>query len=143
MTPFKPRSRRKGVKGRYVKGVMNANEQAFAKVLDEMKLNGQVLWWAFEAITLKLAPKTTLTLDFAVIHSDLQFVFYEVKSGQKSGRPFVQGDAMPKMKMAAEKFPHFPIIVTWTHKNYGRKYEEIGAHGGGVEDALDTDDGEV
>ena len=132
MTPAVNRFTRrhsKGAKGRYVKGVMNANEIAFAKVLDEWKANGQVLWYAFEAVTLKLAPKTTVTFDFLVVHADLSLVFYEVKSGQKTGKPFTQGDAVVKMKTAAALFPHIPIIVTWVHKTYPRKYKEIGAHG--------------
>lgn len=121
--------RAKGAKGRYVKGVMNANEQAFAKVLDEWKLNGRILWYEFEGITLNLAPRTTLTIDFAVVHDDLSMALYEVKSGQKTGKPFTQGDAVVKMKMAAAKFPHIPIIITWVHKTYPRKYKEVGAHG--------------
>ena len=119
----------KGAKGRYVKGVMNANEIAFAKVLDEWKVNGQVLWYAFEAVTFKLAPKTTYTPDFMVVHADLSLVAYEVKSGQRTGKPFTQGDAVVKMKLCAELFPHIPLIVTWVHKTYPRQYKEIGAHG--------------
>ena len=121
--------RAKGAKGRYVKGVMNANEQAFAKVLDEWKLNGKVLWYAFESVTFKLAPKTTYTPDFLAVHDDMSLVAYEVKSGQRTGKPFTQGDAVVKMKLCAELFPHIPLIITWVHKTYPRKYKEVGAHG--------------
>ena len=126
-------------KARYVKGVMNANEERFAKVLDEWKANGRILHYGFEELTFKLAPKTTYTPDFYVVQDDLQVVLYEVKSGQKTGKYFAIGDAGIKMKMCAEKFKHFALIVTWDHKTYARKYQEVGAHGAD-DNAADTEE---
>lgn len=108
---------------------MNANEAAFAKVLEEWKAKGEVLFYSFESLQLILAPRTTLLLDFHAVMSDGTLVFYECKAGMKNGRYRVEEDANVKMKLAAEKFPYLRIIITWAHKTYPRKYKEVGAHG--------------
>ena len=128
--PFRKKFGRRGyAKGRPVKGVMNANEAAFAKVLEEWKARGDILHYGYESVQLILAPRTTLLLDFHVIEADGTFVFYECKAGMRNGKYRVEEDANVKMKLAAEKFPYLKMVVTWVHKTYARKYKEIGAHG--------------
>lgn len=133
-----PRFRRYG-KARPVKGVINKNEAQFAAILDEWLANGRILHYGYENITLTLAPRTTLLLDFHVIEADGTIVFYECKGGMRNGKYRAEEDATVKMKVAAKQFPYFKIIVTWEHTTYGRKYAEIGAHGA---DLTNTETGE-
>lgn len=84
---------------RRVPGVMNNLEKAFyEEVLLPMKASGLALEIWFEEITLKLAPNTRYTPDFAVQMGDDELVFYETKG-------FMRDDANVKLKVAASKFP--------------------------------------
>lgn len=121
--------RRKYGKARPVKGVMNGNEAKFAALLEEWKRAGTIRHYGYESITLTLAPRTTILIDFHVIEADGTIVFYECKAGMKNGKYRAEDDAVVKLKVAAEKFPYFKILVTWDHKAYARKYQEVGAHG--------------
>lgn len=78
---------------------MNATEASYASHLEWRKRQGEVLWYAFEAIKLRLADKTTLTVDFFVLLADLSLEAHEVKGGHW------EDDARVKVKVAAELFP--------------------------------------
>lgn len=84
--------------GRLKGGVMNPTETRYSQLLESMRLSGELLWWAFEGITLKLAEGSRLTPDFFVMRNDGTLECHEVK-----GRWI--GDAKTKMRVAAEKFP--------------------------------------
>jgi hypothetical protein len=89
---------RRYAKGRrHVPGVMNKTEEEYANLF----LRGRYVH-GFEEITLKLAPACTLTIDFWVLADDMVLEFHEVKGGGGW-----TDDARVKMKVAADKFPHF------------------------------------
>jgi hypothetical protein len=83
---------------------MNQTEAEYAALLEKRRAIGEVEWYAFEAIKLRLAKQTFLTLDFAVMLTDGSFEMHEVKGG------FWEDDARVKIKVAAEMFP-FRIIA--------------------------------
>ena len=87
--------------GRLKPGQMNKTEAAYAAYLDLLKRAGELLWFEFEAIKLKLADNTFLTIDFAVMRADGVIELHDVKGA----RAIVTDDAKVKMKVAAEKFP--------------------------------------
>lgn len=95
-------------KGRLPKGTMNATETKYATYLDQLRLAGEVLWWKFEGITLTLAPRTTLTVDFAVMLACGALEMHDVK-GSKA---IYEDDARAKMKIAAQMFP-WPFRVVY------------------------------
>ena len=80
-------------------GVMNGTEAKMAAFLEAKKQVGEVLWYAFEQYTLKLANDTRYTPDFAVMLADGTLEFWEVKG-------FWRDDAKVKIKVAAAMFPH-------------------------------------
>lgn len=121
--------RRRFARVRTPKGEMNTNEQKYAEHLQRLKDGGTVLDYQFEKITFKLAPRTTLTVDFLVVRSDLTLEFHEVKGGKKTGKYHVEEDAWVKLKLAAAQFPWLKILVVWHHKDYGWKTVEVGDHG--------------
>lgn len=77
---------------------MNKTESAYDAHLWNRRHSGQILWHAFEAITLRLAPKTTYTPDFLLLTSDLFLEVHETKG-------FIRDDAIVKLKTAAKLFP--------------------------------------
>lgn len=87
--------------GRLKTGQMNKTEQAYAKHLEDRKHLGQILWYRFEGIKLRLADNTFLTVDFAVMRSDGLLEMHDVK-GSKG---IYMDDAKVKMKVAAETYP--------------------------------------
>ena len=87
-------------------GVMNKLESAYHELLDDRFRRGEVLWFRYEAITLKLAHDTRLTPDFAVMLADRTLEFHETKG------PFAREDSLVKLKCAAEMFPAVFRLVT-------------------------------
>jgi len=109
---------RRGGRGkRRTPGTMNGLETAWAEVLTSRVQSGTLLWWKFEGITLKIAPDTRLTCDFATQMPDGEIVLYETKG-------FMEGDAHVKLKVAAENFPFRIIVVTKRAKKDGGGFLE-------------------
>ena len=110
-----PAQRGRGV--RHERGEMNKLEARYAAELDARKAGGEVVLWMFEAVTLRLAPRTTYTPDFMVMLKDGSIEFHEVKA-------FMEDDAAVKLKVAAAMFPFRFVLVkragaTWTMKEIG------------------------
>lgn len=91
-------------RGRHRPGVMNKTEAAYGSTLEERKASGELSWYAFEGIKLRLADKTFYTPDFFVMSSDGTLECHEVKG-------FWEDDARVKIKVAAEKFPFKFIAI--------------------------------
>lgn len=88
--------------GRKKPGVMNKTEARFAEEwIGPRFVAGEIVWWAFEAITLKIAPDCRITVDFFLMWADGRLEAYDVK-GKLT---LVEDDALVKMKVAADKFP--------------------------------------
>lgn len=77
---------------------MNKTEQAYSLHLEAQRQAGDVLWWAFECLKLRLADATFYSPDFAVLLSDGTLEAHEVKGHW-------QDDARVKIKVAASLFP--------------------------------------
>jgi hypothetical protein len=84
--------------GRLRKPDMNGLEAAWAQVLEARRGRGELAWWVFEGIKLKLADSTFYTPDFAVMGIGSEMEFHEVKG-------FWRDDARVKIKVAAGLFP--------------------------------------
>lgn len=109
--------------GRLKAGAMNKTEAAYAQHLEALSRAGDVLWFKFEGIKLRLADKTFLTPDFAVMKRDGVMELHDVKG-------FMMEDANVKIKVAAEQYPfRFYIVkkskVFWNLIPVGREQEEL------------------
>lgn len=82
-------------------GEMNGTEQSYALHLQDLVAKGEVVWWTFEAIRLRLADKTTLTVDFFVMRAGGALEAHELKGKDKHW----EDDARVKIKVAAEIYP--------------------------------------
>lgn len=84
--------------GRLPAGQMNKTEAAYAAHLDARRHLGEVLWFRFEGVKLRLADNTFYTPDFAVMVASGQIELHEVKG-------FMEEDANVKIKVAASQYP--------------------------------------
>jgi hypothetical protein len=98
--------------GRLKAGTMNKTEQAYAAYLDVRMLAGEVLWYRFEGLKLRLADSTFYTPDFAVMIANGQLEVHEVKG-------FWMDDARIKIKVAAEQYPFRFLAVKARAKKDG------------------------
>lgn len=94
--------------GRLKTGEMNRTEAAYAARLDLLRNAGEIVWWKFEGIKLRLADATFYTPDFAVLRADMTLELHEVKGHWTD-------DARAKTKIAASQFPIRIIAVRKTH----------------------------
>src|SRR5690349_1040822 len=91
---------------------MNKSESAYADHLRLRQAAGEIAWWKFEGIKLRLADSTFYSPDFAVMLTDGSLECHEVKG-------YWQDDARVKVKVAAEQFPLRFIAVTAKAKRDG------------------------
>lgn len=87
--------------GRLKNGEMNKTEQAYSQHLEGLKACGDVVWWKFEGIKLRLAGNTFLTVDFAIMNKDGLIELIDVKGSKFT----YMDDAKVKMKVAASIYP--------------------------------------
>lgn len=91
--------------GRLKTGDMNKTESAYANRLNLLLRAGEIAWFKFEGIKLRLADNTFYTPDFAVMLADGTMELHEVKG-------FWQDDARAKIKIAADLYPFRFIAIT-------------------------------
>lgn len=94
--PVRFRVQARGVKKR---GVMNGTESEYAGLLELRKrAGGDIEWYSYEAITLKLGNDARYTPDFLVMRSDGTLEAHECKVHWEEA-------ALVRIKVAAELFP--------------------------------------
>lgn len=98
--------------GRLKQGQMNGTERDYAALLDARRVAGEVAWFKFEGLKLRLADNTFYTPDFAVMLTGGEMECHEVK-GQW------QDDARAKIKIAADLYPFRFIAVKRAAKRDG------------------------
>lgn len=103
--------------GRLKAGAMNKTEAAYGQHLELLKRAGEVLWYRFEGLKLRLADNTFYTPDYAVMAANGQLECHEVKG-------FWQDDARVKIKVAAEQYPLRFIAVKAKAKKAGGGWEQ-------------------
>jgi len=98
--------------GRLKVGSMNKTEKAYSDYLSQLLMVGDIAWFQFEGVKLRLADKTFYTPDFAVMTSTGLLEMHEVKG-------FWRDDARVKIKVAAEHFPFRFIAIQAAPKSRG------------------------
>lgn len=92
------RQKRLQALGRLKAGQMNKTEAAYCAHLEARKHAGEVLWFKFEGLKLRLADNTFYSPDFAVMLACGQLECHEVKGHWED-------DARVKIKVAAAMYP--------------------------------------
>lgn len=111
--------------GRLPAGQMNKTEAAYAALLEDRQRAGDVLWWKFEGVKLRLADNTFLTMDFCVLRRDCVLELVDVKGGAA----VFSDDARVKVKVAAATYPFRFVIAIPRLKRDGGGFSEEGVGG--------------
>jgi hypothetical protein len=98
--------------GRLKSGEMNKLEQRYAEHLETLKQAGEILWFKFEGVKLRLADNTFFTGDFAVMLADETIEIHETKG-------FMADDAAVKIKVAAAMYPFKFVLIRQRAKKLG------------------------
>lgn len=105
--------------GRLPVGAMNKTEAAYERDLRDAQTLGDILWYRFEGLKLRLADNTFYTPDFIVLASDGVLECHEVKG-------FWADDARVKIKVAADQYPfRFKAVKAQAKKRGGGWSEEL------------------
>lgn len=104
---------------------MNKIECQYAEQLKLRQHAGDVEWYAYEAVKLRLANNTFYTPDFLVMLANGDLEVHEVK-GRKGDGYYAQEDAKIKIKVAAAMYP-FLFRIVWPMKGNGWDSEDISA----------------
>jgi hypothetical protein len=102
--------------GRLKTGQLNKTEQRYADTLELMRHAGDILWYKFEGMKLRLADNTFYTPDFSVLRKDGVLEAHEVKG-------YWMDDARAKIKIAADIYPLRFYAVTERAKKLGGGWE--------------------
>lgn len=107
-------------KGRLKTGEMNKTESKYADYLKQLQQKGEICWWKFESVKLRLADNCFYTPDFFVLLNDGSIEVHEVKGA----KIIFQDDAKVKVKVAAETYP-FIFKVVYPNKQKESGWEVI------------------
>jgi hypothetical protein len=99
-------------------GSMNRLESAYCQHLALRQKAGEVIWFAYEPIKLRLAEKTFLTIDFFLMLGTGEIEAHEVKGSH------LEDDAAVKLKVAAELYP-FRFVLVRSAAGGGWELKEI------------------
>lgn len=83
---------------------MNKTERRYADYLEMLKVAGEIIWYGYETLKIKLADRTTYTPDFTVVTGRNHLEFHEVKGWWRD-------DARVKIKIAAKQIPWARFIA--------------------------------
>jgi hypothetical protein len=97
-TPVLNSKQRYEALGRMKGRKQNKTEAAYDNYLAVQKQIGEVLWYEFEPMNLRLADKCFFKVDFLVLTKEMILEVHETKG-------YWTDDALVKIKAAAEKFP--------------------------------------
>lgn len=91
--------------GRLKTGQQNKTELSYEQHLELRKHRGEVAWFKFEGVKLRLADNTFYTCDYFVMLTSGELEAHEVKG-------FWTDDARVKIKVAADLYPFRFIAIT-------------------------------
>jgi hypothetical protein len=83
---------------------MNRTEAAYATELELRRRVGEIEWWEFQAIKLRLGEDCQFCPDFFVMLKNGELECHETKG-------FMRDDALVKLKVAALKYPFRFYVV--------------------------------
>jgi hypothetical protein len=121
MTGFRDPRAKHFALGRLKVGERNKTEAAYEHFLELRRRAGEILWFKFGAIKLRLADNCFLTVDFAVMTADGYLEMHDIKPNPH----FIQDDAKVKMKSAGEGFPFRFFYVFPKRKSDGGGWDVV------------------
>ena len=77
---------------------MNGLERWYANILEMRRIAGELVWYKFDAISLRLAKGTHYRPDFLIMTSGFELQVHETKGHWED-------DALAKIKIASDMYP--------------------------------------
>lgn len=105
------------VRGKRKPGVMNKTEAEYAKHLEGQKTLGQIEWYAFEPLSMKIGEEARYKPDFLVMTATGFLECHEVKG-------FWAEAAKVRIKVAAGMYPFRFVAIRKRTKKDGGGWEE-------------------
>ena len=110
--------------GRLPQPDMNKTERAYSQYLDLLKASGEIVYWEFEVLTVKLGTDLRLTPDFLVMLPSGRLEFHDTKGAKKikvgrhagETKPYIEEDARVKAIVTAAHFV-IPMYLVWPESN--------------------------
>lgn len=107
-------------KARPVAAPMNGTERDYGRYLDTRQAAGEVIWWAFNSIRLRIAQGNMLAWfkpDFVVMLASGAYEVHETKGYEREA-------ALVRLKVAAGFFPFRFVLVkrdgeSWSFEEFG------------------------
>ena len=104
---------------------MNKTERRYSEHLESLKAAGEIVWFKFGCLSLKLAKATHYRPDFLVVMADGSIQIHEVKGAKKdaNGNPgfYAREDSWLKIKIVSEMYPCFVFKIVFPA---GRQWRE-------------------
>jgi hypothetical protein len=97
---------------------MNATERAFSELAENARVEGTILRWEFEPVSLKIGPNTRYNPDFLLVLPDRHWQFVEIKG-------HLRDDAAAKFKTCADKYPECSFLMIKKKKGCPGEWEVI------------------
>lgn len=96
---------------------MNKTERRYSEYLDSELRAQRILYWGYECMKVRLADECTWTPDFLVMDADGVITLVDTKAWWSSSKKVgVTDDSLVKMKVAAEAYPFFRVVMTWLNE---------------------------
>lgn len=115
----------------YPRGIMNKTESDYVCHLKLLQLSKEIDSFQYEPETLKIGSDCRYTPDFRVLRRDSNAIvtdkewdygirsyfieFHEVK-GTSKGKPYIEDDALVKIKAAATIHPMYKFVIVWKYQ---------------------------
>lgn len=101
---------------------MNKTEESYSQRLEALRWVGDVLYWGFEAVKVRIGRNCWLTPDFLVMYPDGHLELHDTK-GRKGKTYYAEDDAIVKARAAGANFPIPMYFVFRRHDGEWEKKE--------------------
>lgn len=93
---------------------MNETERKYSRRLKAMLHAGEIAWYGYECIKMRLSEGSFYRTDFMVVTKEGYIELHDTKAYFKSKKkPGITEASMVRMKGVAEKYPMFKVLATW------------------------------
>jgi len=107
-----------GVAQPYRENYDSRDEVEFAGYLEQQRLGGHIIEWAYKPVRLRIGDGVYYTPDFRVVWDDKTITYYEIKG-------FMREAARVRIHAAAERHPHGFIMIRKRPKKSGGGWDTL------------------
>lgn len=83
---------------------LNKTEESYSQHLRLLHLAGDILWWGFEAMKVRIGKNCYFSPDFLVMYADSRLELHDTK-GRKGKTYYAEDDSIVKARATSANFP--------------------------------------